>query len=259
MNPISVPNGNSRFALILRRLRARFGIAAPQVSVRTQVPWYLRAAVFAGLLVLFALTAFLSYESGRRNAGFDKENAEKVESEHAALEEEISRMRSLLTASQSTLQIERASQKLLSERNGELVAENSKLREELAVFERLTKVEGVGTGSSTEVLIDQLSIRQEGARGQYRYGFLIALQGARKGKEAKFDLQIRLTLRGQASGQYVLLPRQDEPDRAQYEIVMRNFRRIDGKFNVPAPIEISAAEVIILEAGVIKASKSLSF
>jgi hypothetical protein len=218
----------------------------------------MKAAVIAGVFTVFGVTAFLSFEFGRRSAGFDKEQAEKIETGHAVLEEEVSRMRSLLTASESTLQIERASQQLLSEKNGALVAENSKLREELAVFERLTKFEGTG-GGSAEVVIDQLSIRQEGARGQYRFGFLIALQGSRRGKEAKFDLQIRLTPRGETSGQHILLPRQEEPDRAQYEIVMRNFRRIDGRFNVPAATEIGTAEVRILEAGVIKASKTLSY
>lgn len=258
MNPISVPNATPRFALILRRLRSRFGIAAPQVSVRTQVPWYMKAAVFVGVLALFALTAYFSYESGRLDAGFDKQGAAKVETEHAALEEEILRMRSLLTASESTLQIERASQKLLSEKNGVLVAENSKLREELAVFERLTKVEGAGVSGGVEVVIDQVSIRQEAAKGQYRFGFLIAMQGARRGKEARFDLQIRLTPRGQQQATTILLPGQDEPDRAQYEIVMRNFRRIEGRFSVPATTEISVAEIRILEAGVVKASKSLT-
>ena len=40
----------------LRKLRQRFGIAAPTVAVRTQGPWYLR---WLGLAVLLAFSAAL--------------------------------------------------------------------------------------------------------------------------------------------------------------------------------------------------------
>lgn len=249
----------SRLALILRRLRGRFGIAAPRVSVRTQVPWYLRALVVASTaLFLFALAGW-TYDAGRRVAGFDQgetsQTLDRLHSRNVALEEDVVRLRNNLMASESSLQIERAAQKLLAEKHGILVQENNKLREELAIFERLAKLEGK---RDDEVALDQVNVRAEGARGAYRYSFLIALQGGRRGKDAKFSLQIGVTLRGQGAGAKITFPHPEETDLSQYDIPMRNFRRIEGKFNLPAGSDVSTVEIRILEAGTVKASKSVN-
>lgn len=61
----------SRLALMLRRLRGRFGISAPQVTVRTHVPWYLRVMVLAGVIVLSVALADWAYDAGQLIAGFD--------------------------------------------------------------------------------------------------------------------------------------------------------------------------------------------
>ena len=56
----------------LWKLRQRFGIAAPKVAVRTQVPWYLRWLGLALLLAFSAAVAAWMYDAGRRFAGFDR-------------------------------------------------------------------------------------------------------------------------------------------------------------------------------------------
>ena len=57
--------------LRLKRLRRRFGIAAPRVAVRTHVPWYWRWLTSTVLLVVSIALAWLSFDLGRRYAGFD--------------------------------------------------------------------------------------------------------------------------------------------------------------------------------------------
>ena len=54
------------------KLRQRFGIAAPKVSVRTHVPWYLRWLGIAVLLSFSAALAVWMYDAGRKFAGFDR-------------------------------------------------------------------------------------------------------------------------------------------------------------------------------------------
>lgn len=128
----------SRLALILRRLRGRFGIFAPRVAVRTHVPWRLRAfsiVIIVGLLVLLAVWVF---DFGRQIAGFDQGEISALQSSNAALVEEVARLRGLLAASENDLQIEKAAQKLLTERQNALVEENARLKEELALLERLS-------------------------------------------------------------------------------------------------------------------------
>lgn len=129
----------SRLALILRRLRGRFGIFAPQVAVRTHVPWRLRVfsiIIFVGLLIMLAVWVF---DFGRQIAGFDQGEISALQSTNAVLVEEVTRLRGMLAANENDLQIEKAAQKLLTERQNALVEENARLKEELAVLERLSK------------------------------------------------------------------------------------------------------------------------
>lgn len=249
----------SRIGLILRRLQGRFGIAAPQVTVRTYVPWYLRAAVVSLLAIFLVTMATWTYDIGGRMAGFDQSESSELLSRlresNVALEDEVGRLRSLLAASESNLQIERAAQKQLNERNGALVSENARLKEELTIFERLTSKTENPAG--VDVSLDKLSIKPEG-QGRYRYSFMIALQNARRGKDARFSLQLVVSPRGENSGGKIVLPRGNDADMAQYEFSMRNFRHIDGKFDLPPEIAIASVEFRIIEAGVLKTSRSLS-
>ena len=83
----------------LSKLRQRFGIAAPKVSVRTHVPWYLRWFGLAALLVLSVAFAFWAWDTGRRFAGFDRSEVEQelaaARGELAKLREELERLRAL--------------------------------------------------------------------------------------------------------------------------------------------------------------------
>lgn len=245
---------------MLRRLRGRFGIAAPQLAVRTHVPWYLRVISVVVLLAALLALAVWVYDTGRRMAGFDHSEAGQITKElraaNASLEEEVARLRSLLTASQSSQQIEQSAQQLMAEQNKALVIENSRLKEELAVFERLTKLEG--GKAEGEITLDRLTVRTDMPPGRYRFSFLIALQGAKRGKETKLNLQLVVKPRGATTDAKITFPRRDDPDVAQYDVSLRNFKRVEGKFEVPTGFAVGTVEIRILEAGVLKASKSLT-
>lgn len=130
---------SSRFAVILRRLRGRFGISAPQVAIRTHVPWHLRAFSIVVLVVLLLALAVWVFDFGRQIAGFNQNEISALQSSNVTLEEEVSRLRGLLAASENDLQIEKAAQKELAGKHSTLVEENTRLKEELAVLERLSK------------------------------------------------------------------------------------------------------------------------
>lgn len=245
---------------MLRRLRGRFGIAAPQVSVRTHVPWHFRAMALAGMIALSVALADWAYNAGQLIAGFDQNETshamEELRAANAKLEDEVVRLRSLLASSEGSLQIEQATQRQLAEKNGLLAAENNRLKEDVAVFERLAKLE---SKTDSEVSIDRFKVEADGAPGRYRYSFLIALQGAKRGKETKFNLQIVVTPRG-GSGEdaRITLPRQGETDLSRYEIELRNFRRIEGKFDIPPNITVGAVEMRILKDNITKISQSFT-
>lgn len=257
---------SSRLAVKLRRLRGRFGITAPQLAIHPHLPWpikLLALGVLAGLIV--ALVAWI-YDAGRRVVGYDGGELDKVvkqlRASNAELEAEVARMRSLLSGSESTLQIERSAQKLLSEQNSSLVAENARLKEDLAVFERLAKVESAyqTSAASGGVTLDRISVRPLAPR-TFQFSFLIAMQGDRRGKETTFDLQLIVSPRSGA-GAKVTLPanRTDraDPDISQYQIALRNFRRIEGKFQVPENFNPGKVEFVISEGSKRLISQSVS-
>ncbi len=254
---------------MLRRMRRRFGISAPRVAVRTHVPWYLRTAGIAAMIVLSVVMAGWAYDAGRRIAGYDHSESSQVTDElrlaNVSLEEEVARLRSLLTVSESSLQIEQATQHSLSEKNSTLAEENARLKEELVVLGRLAKLDGKSVATKAEpskidgeISLDRLVVRPDPATGSYRFSFLMALQGSRRGREARLNLQITVSPREGTAGDKIELPRKTDKNVAQYEIVLRNFRRIDGKFELPNSISVGAVEFRIFEAGVLRASKSVN-
>ncbi|MEW6514992.1 MAG: hypothetical protein AB1443_13455 [Pseudomonadota bacterium] len=126
--------------MILRRLRGKSGIFAPQVAVRTQVPWRLRAFGIAVILIVLAGLAVWVFDFGRQIAGFNQNEISALQAANASLEQEVAKLRGLLVASENDLQIERATQQLLTDRQSALLEENARLQEELAVLERLSKI-----------------------------------------------------------------------------------------------------------------------
>lgn len=130
---------SSRLALILRRLRGRFGISARQVAIRTHVPWRLRAFSIVVILAVLLVLAIWVFDFGRQIAGFNQNEIRTMQSANSKLEEEVARLRGLVAASENNLQIEKAAQKELTDKHSALVEENARLKEELAVLERLFK------------------------------------------------------------------------------------------------------------------------
>ena len=109
---------DSRLAITLRRLRSRFGIAAPRVSVRTHIPWYWRALATISVLSISIALAGWIYDAGRKIAGFDvRETAQEMailRDRVAELEQENIQIRALANAGESTAQIERTAQQQLA-------------------------------------------------------------------------------------------------------------------------------------------------
>lgn len=130
---------SSRLALTLRRLRGRFGISAPQVAVRTHVPWRFRAFRVTAMVVVLVVLASLVFDYGRRIAGINRAEIEALQATNRTLEDEAFKLRSALAASENDLQIEKATRKLLADKHNAALLELTRLKEENAVLERLSK------------------------------------------------------------------------------------------------------------------------
>lgn len=252
-------DGNSGLAVKLRRLRGRFGIAAPRVMVRTHVPWYWRAIVLtvSGGVAL-ALAGWI-YDAGRRIAGFDSsETAQEIGSLRQTvtdLEAEVAKLRAANNASESSLQIERTAQQQLTAQVQALEAENNRLKEENAVFERLAQ----GGSKDSSVTMSRLRVFPDGGGGRYRYQFLVSQNGDQRGREFKGSVQVVAALPGNGPDGMMTFPRPNDPEAGRFAVIFKHFRSIDGTFTIPGGAKPKSVEIRLTQDGAVRATQTVSF
>jgi len=233
------------------KLRQRFGIAAPKVLVRTQVPWYLRWFGFAAMLALSATLAVWMYDAGRRFAGFDRSEVEQelsaARGELAKLRAELERLRAIANAADSKVSIERTAQQKVSQQARVLEQENARLREELAIFESMLSSD---TASAAPLSVLRFKVEPDTLPGEYRYRVLLLASGPRRGKEFQGRLELVVNLTENGSSAMIKVPAQAEPDSATFRLAFKHFQRIDGTFRVSPKAKVVSVQVRVFEAGV---------
>lgn len=224
------------------------------------VPWYWRVlSVVVILSVTLALAAWI-YDAGRRFAGFERSETEQeldaLHARAAQLETELAHLRSLADASESKLQIEHTAQQQLTRQVKLLEEENTRLKEDMSVFENLALAEG----HEGSVSINQLRLEPDGGgtANLYRYRMLVAMQGSKKENEFKGNLQLVLSTQQAGKNVMIFLPSQSDSNSQQYNVSFKRFRHIEGTFLIPAGARIKNLEVRLLQGGAVRASKNLT-
>ena len=242
--------------MIWRRLRDRFGITAPRVTVRTDMPWYWRVlGIVLALSVSVAFGAWL-YDIARQAAGVGRTEGQ---GEVGALKARIGELESELakhctgSATGSALQIERTAQQQLARQVRALEESNGRLKEDLALFEKLAS----SGNNGPRLTINGLHVEPDAMPGQYRYRLLVVLQGSRKDGEFKGSLQVIVALQ-QAGERFIIsFPSRNDPDPQRYLLNIRHFQRVDGTFQVPEGAHPISVEVRLIQDGATKASQSI--
>lgn len=248
-----------RLALILRRLRGRFGASAPRVAVRTHLPWYWRALSIVLLLATAIALSGWVYDAGRRFAGFDRSETEReiqtLRDQVVQLDGEVAKLRTLANASESNLQIERTAQQQLTRQVKTLEDENTRLKEDLAVFENLAQDQASEGG----LTISRFNVTPGAVPGQYRYRLLAAFKGMQKTKEFKGSLQFVVALKQEnGSGTSIMIPGADAGEDPRFAVSFRYFRRLEGVFGVPAGTQVRSVEVRLIQGGAVKATQRIT-
>jgi hypothetical protein len=232
------------------KLRQRFGIAAPKVSVRTHVPWYLRWLGVAVLLAFSAALAAWMYDAGRRFAGFDRSEVEQelsaARSELATMRAELERLRAIANAADSKVSIERTAQQKLAQQARGLEQDNARLREELAIFESMLSSE---TASAAPLSVLRFKVEPETLPGEFSYRVLLLASGPRRGKEyqGRLELVVNLTEGGRSA--IIMVPAQGQTDAASFRLAFKHFQRVDGIFRVAPTAKVVSVQVRIYETG----------
>jgi hypothetical protein len=234
----------------LSKLRQRFGIAAPKVSVRTHVPWYLRWLGIAVLLAFSTALAAWMYDAGRRFAGFDRSEVEQelsaARSELGKVRDELKRLSAVANAADSNVSIERTAQEKLAQQARGLEQENARLREELAIFESMLSSD---TANTAPLSILRFKAEPDVIPGEYRYGVLLLASGVRRGRDfqGRFELVVSLTEGGHSA--MITVPGQGNPDSPSFRLGFKHFQRVDGTFRVDPKAKVTSVQVRVYETG----------
>ena len=232
------------------KLRQRFGIAAPKVSVRTHVPWYLRWLGLAVMLAFSAALAVWMYDAGRQFAGFDRGEVEQelssARSELAKLREELERLRAIANAADSKVSIERTAQQKLAQQARGLEQDNARLREELAIFESMLSAD---TASVAPLSVLRFKVEPDMLPGEFRYRVLLLASGPRRGKDFQGRLELVVSLTEGGRGAMITVPGQGQADSAPFRLAFKHFQRVDGTFRVAPAAKVVSVQVRIYETG----------
>ena len=230
----------------LKTFLRRFGIDAPQLSVRPHMPWYWR---WMGMVAIVAATcgvAWFTYDFGLEYAGFRKGEATKLREQ---LDETVRRQQAELAelnartaAAERQLQIERATYGDLAKQVKALAQENATLKEDLAFFQSLT-----ATGKEGAISVNRFRMLPESVPGEYRYQLLL-VQAGERAKEFHGRLQFVLNLQQDGRKVTLMLPESGRADTSkEYQVNFKLFHRVEGLFRIAPNATVKGLQVRIFE------------
>ena len=243
----------------LRRLRRRFGIGAPKLAIRTHVAWYWQVLALVSILSVSLSLAMWIYDSRRQAYGATNEDQvreiQTLRNHVMELDAELTKMRTLAGNGENSLQIERATQRQLSQQVRSLEAENAALKEDLAFFEGLTHLSGeVQEG----VRVERLRVEPAAVAGVYKYRLLVVNNSGRSLKSADVDLQFVVKTRQGGQDVVIVFPSGPGSATQPQALDVKNFHRVEGEFVVPSGAEVLSVEVKLLQDGRVRAKQSVT-
>jgi hypothetical protein len=231
---------------LVKRLRHRFGISAPRMTVRTHLAWYWR---LFGVVVVAAVSYGLGtwiYDAGRRFAGYDRgeleQEVKRLQDSMVKLQGETARLRAVSYASESKLKIEQSAQLQLAAQVKLLEEENTRLKEDLAFFENLAP-------SVERLSINRFTVRPEALPGEYRYRLLVLLGGGRKDRHFQGSVQLVVNIQSQGRDDTIVIPESAKSESAAFRLNFKHFQRVEGIFRVPREARVQSVQVRVLEQG----------
>ncbi len=230
-----------------RRVKRRFSISAPQMSVRPHIAWYFRW----GMLVPFVLAAiglaWWAYDNGMEFAGFHRDQAEqelsRLHEQVAKLVEANAQLNDKVTQFEREIQIEQASNQATSEQLKSMADENVHLQEDLVFFQNLT----AAAGKEGELGVHRLTLERDIVPGEYRLRMLVVQSGQRaKIFSGYYQLVATVVENGESSTH--IFPR-NEAENPLFKLSFRYYRRIEQSIQLPPDAQLESVQVRIFEQG----------
>jgi len=225
-------------------------VSAPRVTVRSSLPWPLRALLGFVAAAMAAAAGIAIYEYGRDFSGPDRRQlAAQVEQLAAQLREmtaERDRGTALSNSYEGELKVERAAQEQLLQQVRALEDETTRLKEDLAFYDSLLPAGKADKG----IVIRSFRLQPEDDSPRMRFRLLIQQSGK---ADHDFVGSVQLEVKyAQKSESFVYeIPESDAPpDRARaFELSFRHYQRLEGTFTLPVGAVARSVLVRVLTAG----------
>jgi len=242
-----------KWKLFMRKM----SVSAPSVTVRSRLPWPLRALLGFIVLAVAAAAGVAIYEYGRNFAGPDRRQQqaeiERLESKLREMKSDRDRYAALATAHEAQLKVERAAQEQLVGQVTTLESESNRLKEDLAFFESLLPA---GTGNKG-VVIRSFRVQSEGDPNQLRYRLLVQ-QAGKPDKDFVGTVQMQVSF-VQGTRSFVLaVPEPQAPPDKLLHLSFRHYQRIEGTFGLPPGAVARSVLVKILADGQTQTQQSFT-
>lgn len=244
-----------KWKLFMRKM----SVSAPRVTVRSQLPWPLRALLGFLVLAVAAAAGVAIYEYGRQFAGPDRRDLkleiERLQSQVRELGAERDRYAALSTAYESQLQVERGAQEQLAKQVSVLESESNRLKEDLSFFESLLPAAANAKG----VVIRSFRVQPDDqATNVMRYRLLVQQAGK---AERDFVGGVQMNVAFAQGGRNFILavpnPATDADDSA-LPLSFRHYQRVEGTFTLPEGAVVRSVQVRIVANGEIRVQQSFN-
>lgn len=241
----------------VRLLMRRLSISAPRMTVTTAMPWPTPLVFAVVLLGLGALGGIWTYDYGRALAGMaPRPSDEQLQRAIRQVQDLQQQKEALLTqanTAESQLAMERAAKNQLALQFKIQEAENNRLKEDLAFFERMLPLEGkAGSGVAIRGISAELR-----SSSQLDYRLLVMQRG--KGAN-NFEGTLRLAVSVMQNGRAVQLnfPEPKSADINNFRLGFRHYQRLEGTLTMPAGAVPRTLQATVLEKGQVRAQQSLN-
>ena len=238
----------------IKGIKRKFGVFAPQVSVRPNIPWYLRGLIIIVLIVFVLLLCWVMFDAGRRISNSDKNGISRESNQlsnfNNRLKGENDKLRAQVAEFQLQMQMDSTTRNNITERINVLEDKNDQLKEELVFLENIVSGKGRATGN---IFIYYFKVEKSQVLGKYSYN-LVLLQGGEKIND--FQGELAFTAHLWQDGEKVKMPITTENSTKRFNLKFKIYHRLGGSFEVLPDTVVEALEVKVYENGKKKA-KSL--
>lgn len=218
----------------VRALRRRFGLSAPRVAVRPELPWYWRICLVLLLVAGGFYAGYWRYAQG--NTAVLRDRLASLELENKNLHAQaihVERQKQVTTVAQTDLAKDMAS----------LQEENGRLKEDVTFYKSiLEESSGVAV-----VKLHSFKVSRSARPGEYLFRVLL-IQSGKHDRNVQGHLQ--LTVIGKQGGKPVVQTVVNGKDaRSNGKVNFKYYQPLEGAFTVPTSIAVQGLQAQFYQGG----------